>query len=231
MGKYTNKTREPQYQVCLDIQERQGLTQLGLMSNQVWQDDPRRLVFMLARYKFVAKMFAGMKSVLEIGCADAFGTRIVMQEVGHVVATDFDPVFVEDVSNRRDERWPIDIRLHDILEGPVSGEFDGVYSLDVLEHIEQEKEGLFIANIVRSLHDQGVVIIGMPSLQSQEYASPPSREGHVNCKDAFGLKKMMVQYFHNVFIFSMNDEVVHTGYYPMAHYFITLCCGPKKIGL
>ena len=27
--------------------------------------------------------------------------------------------------------------------------------------------------------------------------------------------------------FSMNDEVVHTGFYPMAHYFFALCCGKK----
>jgi len=30
----------------------------------------------------------------------------------------------------------------------------------------------------------------------------------------------MERHFHNVLIFSMNDEVVHTGFYPMAHYFV-----------
>ena len=34
----------------------------------------------------------------------------------------------------------------------------------------------------------------------------------------------MQQFFHNVFIFSMNDEVVHTGYAPMAHYLLALGC-------
>lgn len=29
------------------------------------------------------------------------------------------------------------------------------------------------------------------------------------------------------FLFSMNDEVVHTGYYPMAHYLIAVGIGPK----
>jgi hypothetical protein len=28
-------------------------------------------------------------------------------------------------------------------------------------------------------------------------------------------------------LFSMNDETVHTGFYPMAHYLIALCCGKK----
>jgi hypothetical protein len=32
------------------------------------------------------------------------------------------------------------------------------------------------------------------------------------------LKATMSRNFHNVFMFSMNDEVVHTGYHKMAHY-------------
>ncbi len=38
----------------------------------------------------------------------------------------------------------------------------------------------------------------------------------------------MSEYFHNVFMFSMNDEVVHTGYHRMAHYVIALCAGRKS---
>ena len=30
------------------------------------------------------------------------------------------------------------------------------------------------------------------------------------------------------FTFGMNDEVVHTGFYPMAHYYFALCSIPKK---
>jgi len=25
----------------------------------------------------------------------------------------------------------------------------------------------------------------------------------------------------------MNDEVVHTGFYPMAHYLLAVCAGPR----
>src|SRR5262245_32234063 len=90
------RTREPQYQFEVDRALSQGLARLGIMSNQRWHDDPRGLLFILARYKFVAKMLAGRDEVVEIGCADAFGTRIVQQEVGAVTATDFDPVFIDD---------------------------------------------------------------------------------------------------------------------------------------
>jgi 2-polyprenyl-3-methyl-5-hydroxy-6-metoxy-1,4-benzoquinol methylase len=219
--------REPQYRVCLQVRDYQGLARFGLMSNQVWHEDPKRLTFLLARYKFVGKMLSGLPRVLEVGCADAFGTRLVRQEVAQVTAVDFDPVFIRDAQQHLDDRWSIDLRVHDILEGPVPGPFDGAYSLDVIEHIPAVQEGRFVANLTRSLTERGVLIIGTPSLHSQAYASTPSREGHVNCKTAPDLKRLLAGFFHNVFIFSMNDEVVHTGFYPMAHYLIALCCAQR----
>lgn len=221
-------TREPQYQSCLEIRDRQGLTPLGLMSNQTWHDDPRRLLFVLARYKFVSKMLSGSQHVLEVGCADAFGTRIVLQEVQKLTAIDFDPVFVADTQQRMEERWAFECRLHDMLEGPVAGEFDAAYSLDVIEHITVQQEDRFVQNIVDSLTEHGTLIVGSPSLESQQYASPPSKAGHVNCKTGKDLKELMSRYFHHVFLFSMNDEVVHTGFHPMAHYLFALCCGKKS---
>jgi len=216
-------TRESQYQSCIDLAAQRGRACFGLMSNEVWHNDPRRIGFVLARYKFVAKMLSGMGTVLEVGCADAFATRIVLQEVAGVVAVDFDPIFIDDVKARMDPAWPIDCRVHDMLAGPVAGEFDGAYAIDVLEHIPADQEDVFLGNIVASLKAHGALIVGIPSIHSQAYASPASRAGHVNCKDAAGLKATLSRFFHNVFIFSMNDEVVHTGFYPMAHYLFALC--------
>src|SRR5437867_13226047 len=103
------RTREPQYQFEVDMARRDGIARLGIMSNQRWRDDPRGLLFILSRYKFVAKMLSGKQRVVEIGCADAFGTRVVQQEVSSVTASDFDPVFIEDARSRMAaEGWACD---------------------------------------------------------------------------------------------------------------------------
>jgi len=221
------KTKEPQYVSFLELRDKKGLSRFGLMSNQVWHDDPRRMAFVLSRYKFVAKMLSGKERVLEVGCGDGFGSRIVRQEVGHLTAIDFDTIFIEDAKNNAESRWPIEFLVHDMLEGPVAGEFDGAYSIDVLEHIPPEKEGVFLQNICASLSADSALIIGIPSLESQAHASPISREGHVNCKKGPEFQELMRVYFDNVFVFSMNDEVVHTGFSGMAHYLFALCCGKK----
>ena len=223
----TEQTRERQYQVQVDLRETKGLTRLGLVTNQVWHDDPRRLLFVLARYKFVSKMLSGKRKVLEVGCGDAFGTRIVLQEVGEICVVDFDPVFIRDVQDRMEEKWKFECKVHDMLSGPVEGRFDAAYSLDVIEHIPAEHENTFVSNLAGSLSEDGVLIVGTPSLQSQAYASPPSKEGHINCKDQAELKALLLRHFTNVFVFSMNDEVVHTGFYPMAHYLFALCTGRR----
>jgi hypothetical protein len=81
--------------------------------------------------------------------------------------------------------------------------------------------------MIASLQSHGVALLGMPSLESQLYASPISRAGHVNCKGMPDFKSTMQRYFHNVFMFSMNDEIIHTGYHKMAHYLFALCCGRR----
>jgi 2-polyprenyl-3-methyl-5-hydroxy-6-metoxy-1,4-benzoquinol methylase len=223
-----DSTKEPQYQDMISEARDHGLETLGLMTSFAWNDDPRRLTFTLSRYKFVSKMLAGRKNVLEIGSADAFGTRIVRQTVEKLTATDFDPLFIEDVKKRMNPRWKFDAFVHNMLEGPVKGSYDGIYALDVLEHIEPDKEDIFLKNVVASLAPHGAVILGMPSLESQDYASPTSKAGHVNCKSLPDFKAVMDKYFHNVFMFCMNDEVVHTGYHKMAHYLFAVGCEKKS---
>ncbi len=220
-------TKEPQYQYGIELMRKEGAARLGLLLNWTYHDDPRRLVFVLSRYKFVSKILDGKARVLEVGCGDAFGTRIVQQAVGHVTAVDFDPAFIADATARKDEHWPMDLRVHNILDGPVAGRFDAAYSLDVLEHIPQEDEDRYVAHIIDALTDDGVLLIGTPSLHSQAHASAESKQGHINCKDAAGLKTLFSRYFENVFVFSMNDEVVHTGFHPMANYLFALCCSKR----
>ena len=98
-------------------------------------------------------MLSGREKVLEVGFGDAFGSRIVQQEVNSLTAIDFDPVFVEDAKQRMDDTWPIDFKVHNLVEdGPVEKEvFDAGYAIDVLAHIPPELEAKFMDNFTASL--------------------------------------------------------------------------------
>ena len=175
-------------------------------------------------------MLSAAQTVIEIGCGDGFGARIVRQEVRNLTITDYDPVFIDQFTRLQHPKWEITAKTHDITVAPLEEKVDVIYSLDVLEHIPPTQEQKFLKNICLSLQHGGIAVIGMPSLESQIYASAESKQGHVNCKTAAQLQDSLKEFFQFVFIFSMNDEVVHTGFHGMAHYLIALCCGCLEEG-
>jgi hypothetical protein len=193
----------------------------GGMSKWAYEDDPKRLAFTLARYKHTAKMLEGYGHVLEVGCADGFGTRIVRQHVQKLTAIDTDERSITEAKIANSERWPVNFLHQDVRE--IIGEFDAVYSLDVLEHIFPDLD--FLATLA-SLAP--VTIIGTPSKESQQYASGLSKLGHVNCYSAPDLRARLLEFWENVFIFTMHDEILGTSFSPMAQYLLALCVGPSR---
>lgn len=196
----------------------------GGMSKWAYADDPKRLAFTLARYKHVAKMLEGAQTVLEVGCADGFGSRIVAQHVGRLTAIDTDPRSIVEAKRNQPPGWPITFECGSVDEfvsakpGRGNPSFDAVYCLDVLEHIKPDYEFLSKLSAVAP-----VAVIGTPSLESQSYASKLSREGHVNCYSGAALRERLGEIWDHVFMFTMHDETLGTSYLPMAHYLLALC--------
>ena len=207
------------------LYKRQNNIKMGNRTSMAYEDDPVRLVFTLSRYKFVAKMFEGFNSVLEVGSGDGFKITIVKQFCKKLILTDREKKNKDDFYKNRFQNTKF--ILHDFTKKKLNQKFDGIYSLDVLEHIQKRKEKIFIKNIKSSLNKNGVLIIGIPSLESQKYATKWSKVGHINCKSKKDFKNFLSKFFNNVFMFSMNDEVVHTGYDKMSHYLIGIACNKK----
>lgn len=223
------KTKEPQYQVQFDAMDKKGPVYLGPTASHLWRSDPRHLGFLLARYKFCAKMLAGKSKVLEVGCGDGFGMKVVAQEVNSVYGIDFDPLFIKwSREFAAKENLNCKFSVLDITKEIPKGKFEAIYALDFIEHIRPQLEHRCMGNICKALTPQGVCIMGTPNSTAKEYASKWSTVGHINLKDVDSLRKLLLRYFHNVFIFSMNDEIVHTGFYPMAHYLLGVGVGVKK---
>ncbi len=226
------RAKEDQNQPQLEEYRRLGAATLGPWASNIWRHDPRHLGFLLARYKFVAKMLSGKAQVLEVGCGDAVGIPVILQTVGRVHCVDFEPLVLNDAEERfrREGNPNASFEVHDVTETRVEGPFDAAFALDVIEHIPKAKESKFVDNIADSLVQHGVLVMGTPNITSSQYASAASQAGHINLKSADTLKELLAKRFHNVFIFSMNDEIVHTGFYQLAHYLLAMGVGVKRTG-
>lgn len=220
---------EPGYNWIKEIVDSEGNQELGIMSSGTWIRDPKRLTFVLSRYKFVSRIFFGFDNVLELGSADGWPSRIVRQSVSNLTCVDFDSTLLENGKKVANPAWPIRFQKQNIIEKfKHNRDYDGIFALDVLEHIHPDQEHLLMENIISNLIPDGICIIGVPSLESQIYSYPDN--GHINCKSGDELRKFCSRYFRRVIIFSMNDEVVHTGFEKMAQYFFALCTYPIKQG-
>lgn len=201
---------------------------LGPWTSYSLLHDPKHLGFVLARYKFIAKMFDGFERVIEAGCGDAFGTPIVAQHVKQVLAIEPDGRHIKGNQKRLIKVKNIEFRQGTIQELKlVSKSFDGAYSVDVIEHLDKHLNEPFVASQAKILKDNGICIIGTPNISANRYASPRSRVQHINLHSQASLKKLMEKFFSRVFMFGMNDEILHTGYAPMCHYIFGMGVGVR----
>jgi len=217
---------EKQYKILEEVENEKGLALFGNMSSFTWNSDPKRLLFVLSRYKFAARMLEDCERVLEVGCGDGFASRIVKQHVKYLLITDADEIMIRYANSIQTEDYPISTMVHNFCNSKLKSsitKFDGIYLLDVLEHINKKDEDSFLRNIIMCGRKGGKVVIGMPSMESQVYASEGSKQGHVNCKTKEELYEDLSDYFTSILCFSMNDEVIHTGYNRMSNYLFAVC--------
>ncbi len=124
---------------------------LGPYTTQAYYDDPACLTFITSRYKFCAKMLSGLNTVLEIGCGDGFGGAIVAQRVDRLICTDINQPLLKDNKSRMGHFSNIEYHYHDFRERPYPEKVDGIYLVDVIEHIFPEEKPDFLSNLIGSL--------------------------------------------------------------------------------
>jgi len=195
---------------------------LGPYFSAYLRTDPKHLAFTLSRYKFVLKMLKENASVLELGCSDGLGSYILKERASKVHAVDFDHRAIGWAKENLEDSQ-ITFEQENILTKKF-GQFDTVISLDVIEHIYSENEDEYMSAILNNIKNTGVAIVGTPNITAEKYAS--HNDQHVNLFDGRRLVKLFEKHFHNVFLFGMNDEVIHTGYTDMCHYLFVMACHP-----
>ena len=138
---------EKQYNVIDSSKQENGICSLGTMTSYTWLNDPKRLLFVLSRYKVAASILSGEEDVLEIGCGDGFPARIVSQAVKKLTLCDIDQKFVEQAKQQSRLPYEFDTFKHNFLESETSTKYSACYLLDVLEHIAPSEESCFLSSL------------------------------------------------------------------------------------
>lgn len=201
---------------------------LGPWTSYSLINDPKHMCFVLSRYKFCAKILESKKTIMEVGVGDGFGLPIIAQSAKKVYAVDWDNRLLK--GNRRRFKHLKNVEyLHvDLNKYSPDVCVEGALLIDVIEHLDPNKEKRFLDNIISCIDKEGVLVVGTPNITASKYGTPRSKVQHINLKSMQTLRKTMNEYFENVFMFGMNDEVIHTGYAPMCHYIWAVGAGVRS---
>jgi len=174
----------------------------------------------LSRYKFAAKMLSATDRVVDLGCGNGYSTYFYATVAAHATGIDL----YADI-NAVQAKWQRDnlkFIKGDILEKPDSlgfGLFNAVTAVDVIEHFHRDDGIRIIENFAAALPTGGMMILGTPSRFSGEWRSESSKQGHFYEYEPDELRAICDASFSRTFLFSMNDELVHTGFSKLAWFF------------
>lgn len=209
-----------------------GKLTLGSNTFDRWVNDPKRLSFMLGRYAFAAKMLRDCGTILELGAGDGFGAVTFLRDTRatRIVGLDFDADLVayanENIrgavrSATPDDAGRLVFKTGNALDGIcwVEGRpFEGVVSLDVIEHLEPSETDTFIANAAGSLGPHGIFVVGTPSANASHLGSAHSQAGHTNLLTPDALRAALKAHFPTVLMFGFQDATLHIGHEALWHY-------------
>lgn len=107
-------------------------------------------------------------SALDLGCGTGHRARWLAELYDHVVGFDPDVAAIEKAQRLHGS-------AHDNLRFVPAypekfGPYDDVYCVEVLEHVEPDDHGLFVANALATLRDGGLLLITTPR---EEVRAPP----------------------------------------------------------
>lgn len=183
--------------------------------------NPLMTAVKLARFKFPARMLGAKDDVLDLGCGRGYGTYFYASMTqGRVIGVDF----FSDIAAVREQITRPNLQfLEDDLRLPspqlLEMKHDAILSVDVIEHFSRDDGSALIENFSKTLNPGGMMILGTPNRRSAEWRSEQSKKVHIHEYEPEELRALCDTYFRRTFQFSMNDEIIHTGFSKLAWFF------------
>jgi len=195
---------------------------------ELFEVNTLQVLIKLARYKFVARILKREDEVFEVGSGTGLGAIFLSQHAKSVIGLEIKKHDFEAAVaiNRRANVTFQHRSLYDFEPG--NRQFDAVVSIDVIEHMPVEEGHRFVGALAQHCRDNGLVVVGSPSIHSFPYQSKYSKAAHVKCYDQEELIILMDKYFGRTLAFSMNDEIVHTGHPKLAWYYFVIGFIPRR---
>jgi SAM-dependent methyltransferase len=157
-------------------------------------------------YRFCMEQSRGL-SVVDVGCGEGYGSSMLAETAGEVLAIDIDPPVISH-ANARYRKANLTFEEMDVkhIDRP-DDSFDMAVSLQVIEHIYDQSE--YLSEVSRLLRSDGKAVISTPNRFTISPGSDrPVNPFHFREYAPGELKRLLGRYFEQVDIMG----VFHSGW-------------------
>ena len=162
----------------------------------------------LFAYEFAKERIPEKAFVLEVGCGEGYGTKLLSQSVGKIIGLDVDKNTIAHSSVKYGAENCF-FRTYDGVKIPYEDStFDTVVSFQVIEHIEDDAN--YVSEIYRVLKGNGTLILTTPNRTNRlKPGQKPWNKFHIREYYPEELEKILNNKFYDVKIWGIrgNDEV------------------------
>ena len=114
----------------------------------------------LGRYYFASERLKNFKKVLDVACADGYGTKILSQRVASVDGIDRNEEYLR-VARTKYNSNNINYKCIDVDKKTITDTYDGIVCFETLEHLKYPKK--FLHNLYDILDNNGVMLLSVPN--------------------------------------------------------------------
>lgn len=114
----------------------------------------------LGRYYFASERLKKFKKVLDVACADGYGTKILSQRVVSVDGIDRNEEYLR-VARTKYNSNNINYKCIDVDKKTITDTYDGIVCFETLEHLKYPKK--FLHNLYDILNNNGVMLLSIPN--------------------------------------------------------------------
>lgn len=112
-------------------------------------------------YKFAKENISKDSFILEVGCGEGYGTKLLSENVTKIIGLDVNKNIITHASNKYSSENCI-FKVYDGLKIPYEDDtFDAVVSLQVIEHIQDDIN--YVSEVYRVLKKNGMFILTTPN--------------------------------------------------------------------
>ncbi len=159
--------------------------------------------------------------MLDIGCGQGLSSIFFSDYCKYVYGVDLLSDFLN--HDRKNIKF-IKKDIFNLKKNNFKHNIDLITLIDFIEHFNKSQGSLILNKCSKLLKKKGgTLIVGTPSVYSSKYRSKRSKIQHIHEYDGMELKDLCSKYFNRTFLFSMNDELVHTGFYKLAWFNFVIC--------